>query len=75
MADLETEPLVRSESHVGGQLVLEQRQLHYVTQYQNYEETEFVYDTPREWKSFSFGSFMVAMLFMLVWFKRHQDYY
>ena len=64
MADLETEPLVRSESHVGGQLVLEQRQLQYITQYQNYEESEFIYDTPWEWKRFSFGSLMVAMLFM-----------
>ena len=66
MEDLETDPLMRSQSLVGDGPDLEEQQLYHVEQRRENGRGVFVEDIPSGWRHFSFGKFMVVLLFMLV---------
>lgn len=66
MAGLETDPLMRLQSHLRDGLDIEEQQSYDVEQHYDDGRRVFVEGIPSGWRHFSFGKFMVVLLFMLV---------
>lgn len=59
-----TDPLLRLQSPLKCGLEFEEQQLYYVKQHRDVERKEVVEEISSEWNRFSFGKFMVTLLFM-----------
>jgi hypothetical protein len=64
MASLETEPLIRLQSHLRDGLEIEEQQLYYVEQRRDDGRGAFVEEIPSDWTHFPLGKFIVLLLFM-----------